>query len=366
MRNLTLVNTLLFILYLTSAAPACRAQSLSKNRIHLISYFQARHTSVFSENNSNYNISLRRFKLIAKGKINSRFNFYTGIIYKTGNSSSTDNNIYLLDAYLNYSFSKSLNLRMGQFKPPFGWERFVSDYKMPGTERSQVVDRLIPNGALGKSFVRDYGVQFFGKLSDHLKYEAALMAGSGANIKLTDTNFPMFTGRLSYTTKSSITNPFNVTIQLACSRRKNTNANFSKQLPGSDRNIFSKFEGTDLRWNSALYLTNGKTDIAFEYISSSFNPSAAGIDRLNARGWFLQLSQILLKNFQGLIKYEKFDPDISTINKYDATWITIGTNYLFNKKHGRLMLDFIHKMETKEPVSNDTVILQFQYFLFGS
>ncbi|RKY75846.1 hypothetical protein DRQ07_11240, partial [candidate division KSB1 bacterium] len=142
--------------------------------------------------------------------------------------------------------------------------------------------------------------------------------------------------------------------------------NFSKQLPGSDRNIFSKFEGTDLRWNSALHLTNGKTDIAFEYISSSFNPSAAGIDRLNARGWFLQLSQILLKNFQGLIKYEKFDPDISTINKYDATWITIGTNYLFNKKHGRLMLDFIHKMETKEPVSNDTVILQFQYFLFGS
>ena len=118
-----------------------------------------------------------------------------------------------------------MGLKFGQFKPPFGWERFVPDHRILGVERAKVIDRLIPAGSLVPAFARDYGVQIFGEWDRfNLNYEFTAMTGNGANNPLTLTNAPLLVSRISFKKPYSLlwnNQSLKLLLQLAYAYRQN-------------------------------------------------------------------------------------------------------------------------------------------------
>ena len=363
---------LLFVVTFANVFPvAAKPSSFLPGKFKCKSYFHLRYS--FIENDAKNKISedhwsLRRFKLAANWQINQKTSLCAQVIYKKNNYSATDADIFLQHAYLKFYIAKFLNLKIGQFKPPFGWERFQPDYRLPNAERSQAMNRLIPNGALGESFVRDYGAQFFGKLTSSFQYELALQAGSGANKSLSDKNFPLITARLSY--KRSFKLPasskkIQFLSQFAYSCRQNKDNDFVKQLPGCDKTIFQNFSGDDRRLDFALALTSDGTQLAAEFLTTEFKADNLEFSPLKANGWFCEYSQFLTKHWQYVLRYEQFDPNQSIKNLYDSSWLTIGIDFYFKNKLDRLMLNYVHKKEAADEVKNDLLMIQLQYFLFG-
>jgi len=341
--------------------------------IHFTSYTHLRYTIIQADANTrgekNY-WSLRRLKLLTNGQWGGSLEFAVQVIYKTHNHSSSDDQIYLQHAFLKFRLSDFFILKIGQFKPPFGWERFQPDFRMPCVERSQAINRLIPNGSLDAAFVRDYGVQLSGQLAkSSLRCELAAMSGSGANTPLTNKNAPLVISRFSLKKTCSMpwtTQPCHLLLQLAYSKRWDGNINFMKQLPGAKKEIFQHFQGTDNRWDVAFALNLAETYFAVECLYASFLPTADTSTKLCANGWFVQFSHLLNPNWESVIKYETFDPNRGIVSGHDLCWLTLGVNYYFNRKGGRLMLDYIHKSERRNAVRNDMLVVQLQYFLFGA
>lgn len=338
---------------------------------HLASYFHLRYSFVQNDPNNKINKdhwSLRRFKLIANWKLNDRFQFFSQFIYKTNNYSDTDDRVYLQHAFMKLFFIKQINFKIGQFKPPFGWERFQSDFQLPEVDRSQAIDRLIPNGSLGESFARDYGFQLFGTIFPVLKYEAAIMTGGGAHVKLSAQNFPLIVGRISFNNKLQeplFHQSIKLSLQLAHSQRWNTDIDFTKQLPGCDKNIFRQFNGRDKRYNAAIAFNTTHSLFAAEYLASEFIPNDKAQINKRASGWFVKHSHFLSDHWQYAVRYEQFDPQHSQEDNHDLSWLTLGLAYYFDKNHDRLMVSYIQKNEAKDELKNDMVVMQLQYFLFG-
>jgi hypothetical protein len=311
--------------------------------------------------------ALRRFKLMFDALYNKALKADLQLLYKTNNTSGTDDQIYVQEVHLDYSFSSTLNLKVGQFKPPFGWERFQRSFLMPCAERAQMIDRLIPNGSLGTSLTRDYGVQVSGTLTPSLRYEWALMTGNGANNPLTLKNAPLLVGRLTYQAPinvSIIKEPLHLQLQAAQAVRWDEDSDFSGQLPDAD-DSFADFRGTDLRWNIAASLKRANTRLSVEVLYVKFDPADPGTNILDAYGYFAQIDHRQGSKFEGVIRYERFDPDVKVTDDSDLVRWTFGVNYYFDRRGGRLMLDYVHNREEVDEVRNDQIIQQLQVFLVG-
>lgn len=144
------------------------------------SYAQVRFT--VPQGARNY-LGLRRLKLMVEGDLPDGGHYYAQGIYKDHNRSSTDGQPYLQEAWVRWRLKRG-NLTVGQFKPPFGLERFTADWDLDVIDRSVSTDSLIPNGKLdgGKGFARDRGVQWEARSADQRLWGAiGLFEGHGAN-----------------------------------------------------------------------------------------------------------------------------------------------------------------------------------------
>jgi hypothetical protein len=120
-------------------------------------------------------------KLMAGGNVTPGIEWYAQALYKDGNDSPTDGRIYFQEGWLRFRLRKEVQLVAGQFKPPFGRERFTPDFMILTIDRSLVTDTLTPDGPYLDSFYRDRGVQLDGELQPGLRYAAGVFDGRGAN-----------------------------------------------------------------------------------------------------------------------------------------------------------------------------------------
>lgn len=58
------------------------------------------------------------------------------------------------DLYVNWHRVPELNIKVGQFKPPFGLEQITPDTKLPFTERTAVTEALTPERQIGAQIDR--------------------------------------------------------------------------------------------------------------------------------------------------------------------------------------------------------------------
>lgn len=117
------------------------------------------------------NFSVRRSRLTLSGDIMKKMRYKLQMdIAKTPT---------LLDAMMEYEFSKAFQLRVGQFLIPFSLENVTATSDVDMVNRSQPEEKLAPgrdNSAQG----RDVGVSVFGTYSI-VDYTVALLNGAGIN-----------------------------------------------------------------------------------------------------------------------------------------------------------------------------------------
>lgn len=327
------------------------------------SYFQLRYTGIEDGENQ---YAVRRFKVMLQGSLKPHVQYHIQGIFKDGNESSTDGQPYLQEAWVKCTAWEYGHLTVGQFKPPFGMERFTSNWKLDTFDRSQATDHLVPNGQLGASFTRDYGAQLDAWLAaKRLYYAAAVFSGNGANNSFKG-NGPLLTGQLIgvlYRTSTQSGEQNEVTIGGAVSTRKDNDQDFVPALPGTAPLGYTHFSGRDTRANLQASADFNPVSLRSEYFYAWFDPNRAPFIEVRASGFYIQGAVRFCRKLQGVAKYEGLNPDRTVRNKYDLRRTTLGLNWFIRHDRIRLGADYVIKQEAVNSFPNNAVLVQFQYFL---
>lgn len=325
-------------------------------------YVQGRFTH--TENSEN-KFALRRLKLNGGGHFMNGKYFAQGI-FKDGNNSNTDGDPFLQEAWVQYGFFPWLQLMAGQFKPSFGMERFTSDARMFFIDRTQATNHLVPNGNLGDSFTRDYGLQLDGGgENNRLYYALGLFEGEGANNPIRRMS-PLLSTRLVYwlfDDQPVLGRSLSLHLGGAFSVRWANDLNLSGCCPGPQSQQLKSFDGLDTRWNLELGADWETTTVRAEYFLAYLDPRNSGERAVTADGFYVQVAQILTTKIQAAVRFQVFDPDRSIVTKDDLYWTTLGLNYYFKENRAKVMVNYIFKQERDDAANNDTLQVQLQYYL---
>ena len=308
----------------------------------------------------------RRLKLRMLGEPIPQLSYCFQGVYKTHNFSPTDNRVTLQEAWMQWKISPRFKLKVGQTLPPMGLERFTPDEMLFSIERSLPTDSLIPNGKLGDSFARDYGVLTSGFFSrPKLGYDLAVMGGNGANEgHLLHRGSYLLAGRLTWKPYRLPQDGVDVQMGGAMSFRRNHNLDLSQQLPGSGKLGYRNFDGQDYHYNAFLALDKGPASFRGEGFWARYHACRPKLPSLNAMGFYVQAAYFLHPRLQAVAKFEYFDPNEVLHNSQDLRWTTLGLNLYLVGNQLKLQANYIFKTERQGEIHNDTFIVQLQFF-FG-
>ena len=274
---------------------------------------------------------------------------------KTLGSNSTRTAFGATDIFINWHEFPEFQVKVGQYKAPFGLEQITSDTKLFGIERSQVTSALTPERQLG---VQIWGKPFAGvfpEQKDVLTYYAGIFNGNGRNISVNDNNEYMYVGRLEL--QALKTKLFNQDATL----KIGGNALFSRDEAGTvltpvgnvrvggDGSLAS-FTAPSAAERKAYGLDAsfhlGPFDLIGEYLSEEFdgrtvNGVAPLFKDFRADGYYVQGTYFIIpKKLQLLAKYESFDP--GQVAHDDLKTITAGLNYYIHGDDIKILANYIH------------------------
>lgn len=304
-------------------------------------------------------MSLRRIKLFGQGRIAGNWGYYLQFLYKANNQSSTDDHIWTQEANASFATEEG-KLTVGQFKPPFGMERFIPDWVIPFVERSQATDRLVPDGSIGASFARDYGVQWQTKKFRGVSIAAGAFVGNGANNSFTG-NGPLLVSRATYDRTHSGGRWFHA--EAAFSWRRDGNIDFRRQLPGAPVG-YGDFSGQDVRQDLAVGCGWPRNSLHAEYIAAQYHSDRPLVPSIDADGGYVQWTHDITDRWQGAVRYEFLSPNTSPNDARGLAWVTLGVNYRIRSDRDRVQLDYIIRHESKAQVHNDALVVQYQQFFW--
>jgi len=326
------------------------------------SYVQFRYTNI---ENAEDLYALRRLKLMMGGNLTPRIQWYAQGLFKDGNQSPTDGRVYFQEAWRRFEITKRASLVIGQFKPPFGRERFTPDFLIPTIDRSLVTDALPPDGPYVDSFYRDRGIQLDGEARPGLRYALAAFDGRGANHQFHGVG-PLLAGQLTHDAlhaQAFAGHPLNVRAGASASFRWGRDLPFRPCCAGDLAAAVQHFRGTDRRWNTELSIDWAGALVRAEYMRATLCFDSPGARNLTAAGWYLLGAKHISSRWQLVAKYERFDPDRFVVSSSDARQTTLGLNYYFRENRCKLMAGYVIRQELVRPTSNDLFQLQLQYFL---
>ena len=350
-----LVVLLVFVLT-SPAAFAAGAAASSPYLPVLSSYIQFRYTDPSKGEDA---WAIRRFKAMFDGGPQEGLHYHVQFIYKTNLQSSTDDQIYLQDAYVVAPAARGLAFKVGQFIPPFGLERFEPDWDLDLIDRTDLTNRMVVNGNLGKSFARDRGVE--GDFSrGGWTFSAGLFQGGGANMNGKG-NGPLGVARLSCGRKaSSGGNPWFWRTGLAASDRHDAEVNLSSELTGLSKKLTSRFAGRDSRLNAFAEAGWGKVRGQAEYFRAWLAPDKGG--EIAAHGAYGQVAYLPVSQLILALRYEWFTPDLHeekapSLRQWDSS-----VTYDFRRVPLRLVADYLSPRGGSEAYTH-TWRFQIQYVL---
>src|SRR5437763_4675204 len=140
---------------------------------------------------------LRRARLNLTGDFAENFDFKVeGEFENSDGISSNRTDFSATDIFVNWHQFAEANVKVGQWKAPFGLEQLTPDPSLI------IIERSLPTGAITPE--RQIGVQLWGKpltniwpgAKDLLTYYAGIFNGNGRNVSVNDNNNFMYVGRL--------------------------------------------------------------------------------------------------------------------------------------------------------------------------
>src|SRR5438876_12118883 len=140
---------------------------------------------------------LRRARINLTGDFAENFDFKVeGEFENSDGISSNRTDFSGTDIFINWHQFAEANVKVGQWKAPFGLEQLTPDPTLI------IIERSLPTGAITPE--RQIGVQLWGKpftniwpaQKDLLTYYAGIFNGNGRNVSVNDNNNFMYVGRL--------------------------------------------------------------------------------------------------------------------------------------------------------------------------
>ena len=237
------------------------------------------------------------------------------------------------DGYINWSKYEPANIKVGQFKTPFGYEQLTSDTK------TLTIERSLPNDHL--TFSRQIGLAVHGKVADsRIRYTAGLFNGNNVNIGTNDDDNFMYAGRLEGTVVKTDVADQPLNWDVAVNGVISHDTSVSRSRMGFAGNTFSgerRAAGIDTQ------VTWGRFGLYGELLFVNFQPDpgvAASTDFDAIGGYVAGTFDILPKKLQAVLKYETADTEgVGTI---DGDVYTAGLTYFVRGNNIKLMANYLY------------------------
>lgn len=259
------------------------------------------------------------------------------------------------DLFLNWHQFPEANIKVGQYKAPFGLEQLTPDTSIFTIERSQ------PTGALTPE--REIGVQLWGKplatlwpkQKDLIEYAFGVFNGNNRNTQLNDDGQFMYAGRVASTPFSGKLFGQDVKLKIGAdavysrygagtriSQTGNLKFNADGSLGSFSVPAAAGSAAKSTSWGVDQSLTVGPFDLIAEYLEEKVEPlNSTAFTPFIANGYYVQGSYYFPgKKFQLVGKYESFNP--GQAKNDDIESVIGGLNYYIKGDHLKLMLDYIH------------------------
>lgn len=303
---------------------------------------------------------LRRARLNLAGRFLEEFDFKIEGEFAGTLGEASGGRAQLTDAYINWNRFDAANVRIGQFKTPFGYEQLYADPRLFTIERSLPNDRLTASRQIGVQV----GGDLFGK---KLSYAAGVFNGTGVNLSSNDNDKFLWAGRVSVVGWQGQLGPQDARWSLGADALTSTDTNFAGQaaefgfdaVPGGTRdNIFTgrrRAGGLDTQ----LHL--GGLDLWVECLRERFQPvSAVPARSFDAAGWYAQAAYFVVpKTLQAVLKFDDFDPNASLGNNSTNTW-TLGANWYLKADDLKLQFDYLLTDIDGVAAKNKKLLLRLQ------
>jgi len=291
---------------------------------------------------------LRRTRLNATGKYKEDFDFRVELDLTGSLSAATGLRAQLTDGYLTWTHYGFANVRIGQFKTPFGYEQLYGDPRLLTAERSLANDRLTLSRQLGVQVAGDF-------LDKRLSYAVGTFNGNGVNNSGNDNNKFLWVGRLSGLPWKSQSGSWGLGVNSFSSEDTALSLpdlNFDSTPATADKD--NLFTGKRNGFGVDSQIEAGPFSLWVEYLKVRFEPTNARPSaRFDADGGYVQGGLFVVpKKLQVVLKYETFDPN-RDISNNDVSTDTVGLNYYIKGHDLKMMLDYLRiDLGGKNPTQN--------------
>jgi phosphate-selective porin OprO/OprP len=299
---------------------------------------------------------LRRARINLTGDFAEQFDFKIEGDFGQGDGISSSRLAFSgTDIFLNWHQYPEAQIKIGQWKAPFGLEQLTPDTALYFAERS------LPTGAITPD--RQIGVQLWGKpftnvwpeQKDLLTYYAGIFNGNGRNISNNDNNNFMYVGRLELMPFKGKIFGQDSSLKLGgdvLNSRDDAGTNISQGLTllvNADGSL-SPFvlPGADERtaWSVDAWFKLGPFDLIGEYLQEKVNGRTVngvppGFANFTTNGFYVQGSYFLIpKKLQAAVRWEDLNPGQEGNDGIHS--ITGGLNYYIHGDDLKLMVNYIH------------------------
>ncbi len=288
---------------------------------------------------------LRRARLGVQGTYAEQFDFKLEADFGNNSiSGKTGYSAQLTDVFVNWNRYDFANVKIGQFKTPFGYEQLLPDTKILTVERSLPNDMLTLSRQIGLGVSGDF-------LDDRLGYSVGMFNGNGVNNGFNDNNEFQYVGRVSGTPLKTKIAGQDASIGLGLNgfvsnddSLKLSNFGFDSTPGGSLDNLFT---GTRRGWAVDAQMKVGPFALYGELFQSFFDaesgnsPTTTLDDEFNSVGWYVMGAyDILPKKLQAIARFESFDPNTDIDGNSTDVW-TFGLNYFLKGDDIKLSANYL-------------------------
>ena len=140
---------------------------------------------------------LRRARINLTGDYAEQFDFkMEGDFGQSDGTSGNRTAFSATDIWVNYHQFPAAQVKIGQYKAPFGLEQLTPDTQLLTIERTLPTGAITPDRQIGAELWGKPFTNFWPEQKDLLTYYAGIFNGNGRNITVNDNNNFMFVGRL--------------------------------------------------------------------------------------------------------------------------------------------------------------------------
>ncbi len=299
---------------------------------------------------------LRRARINLTGEYAEMFDFKIEGDFANSDGISSNRTAFSgTDIFVNWHQFPEAQIKIGQWKAPFGLEQITPDTTL------YMIERSLPTGAITPE--RQLGVQLWGKpftsvwpdQKDLLTYYAGIFNGNGRNTSLNDNNNFMYVGRLELMPFKGQIFGQESSLKLGgdvLNSRDDAGTNISQSLTlkvNADGSLSSfVLPGADERtaWSLDAWFKLGPFDLIGEYFEEDVDGRtvvghAPGFADFEPSGWYAQGSYFIVpKKLQVAARFEQLNPGQKGNDGIHS--ITGGLNYYIHGDDIKLMVNYIH------------------------